>query len=283
MATGKRASRKMQSSSQDLAHKYLYCVMRAKRPRTFDVPGVAGPDYPIHTIHFRELAVAVSDSPVVSYDSTRQNMAAHMRVLEEVMKEQTILPLKFNSVAATAGAVCDALLKPGYRELDTRLDTVAGRVEMGVKAFWRENVLYREIVAENEEIRRLRDRIAAPSPDTTYKDRIKLGELVDRALLAKRERESERMLSRLRPYVEAIRIHEPAAGRLALNAALLVNKSEQPALEESLNRLDREEGRRITLKCAGPAPVYNFVQLTLGRLDPPGTNNLTLEDDPWRD
>jgi hypothetical protein len=215
-------------------------------------------------MHFRELAAVVSDTSEKYYDSTRQNMTTHMRVLEEVMKEHTILPLKFNSISASEEAVREKLLEPAYEELLTRLDNVAGRVEMGVKVFWREDVLYREIVAENDDIRRLRDRIDGRNPDATYKERIRLGELTEKALLAKRERESEQMLLRLRPHVEDVCIREPATERMALNVALLVNKSKQAAFDESLNALDREEGRRITMKCVGPAPLYNFVQLTLG-------------------
>jgi hypothetical protein len=93
---------------------------------------------------------------------------------------------------------------------------------------------------------------------------MKLGELTEKALLAKRERESEQMLARLRPHVEDVGIREAATERMALNAALLVKTTKQAAFEESLNALDRDEGRRIMLKCVGPVPVYNFVQLTLG-------------------
>jgi hypothetical protein len=252
------------SSGEESTRKYLYCVIQSKQPQTFGARGVAGPDYPIHTLHYRGLAAVVSDSPAATYEGTRQNMTAHMRVLEEVMREQTILPLKFNSLSATAGDVSGKLLKPAYEELLARLASVAGRVEMGVKAFWREDVLYREIVAANEDIRRLRDRIAGRSPDATYKERIKLGEMVEKALIAKRERESELMLARLRPHAEDIRIREPASERMALNVALLLKSSEQAAFEESLTALDREEGQRMMLKCVGPAPLYNFIQLTLG-------------------
>jgi hypothetical protein len=261
-ATGNEQSGQGQGG-QDSVRKYLYCVIRSKKPRTFKVPGVVGPHYPIYTVHFRDLAAVVSDTSEKSYDSTRLNMTTHMRVLEEVMKEHTILPLKFNSISASEEAVCNVLLKPAYDELLARLEKVTGRVEMGVKVFWREDVLYREIVAENDDIRRLRDRIDGKNPDSMYKERIRLGELTEKALLAKRARESEQMLARLRPHVEDVCIREAVTERMALNVALLLEKSKQASFEESLNTLDQEEGRRITMKCIGPAPLYNFVQLTL--------------------
>ncbi len=251
-------------SGGDLKRKYIYCVIRSTEPRSFAVQGVAGAEHPIHTIHHRELAAVVSDTPVKAYESTRQNMTAHMKVLEGVMRQHAILPLQFNSVSASTEAAIDALLKPAYDELLARLQSVEGRIEMGVKAFWREDVLYREIVAENDAIRLLRDHLAGRPPESAYKQRIRLGEMVEKALLAKRERESERMLARFRPHVEDIRVKEPASERIALNAAILLKASEQSLFEDMLNVLDREEGRRMTFKCVGPAPLYNFVQLTLG-------------------
>jgi hypothetical protein len=252
------------SSDSDLGRKYIYCVIRSTEPRTFDVKGVAGAEYPIHTIHYRELAAVVSDTPVKAYESSRQNMTAHMRVLESVMRQCAILPLQFNNVSTSVEHAITALFKPAYDELLGRLESVDGRIEMGVKAFWREEVLYREIVAENEDIRRLRDHLAGRPPDTAYKVRIRLGEMVEKALFAKRDRESERMLARFRPHVEDIRIKEPANERVALNAAILLKGSEQSQFDAVLNTLDREESQRMTFKCVGPAPLYNFVQLTLG-------------------
>jgi hypothetical protein len=180
------------------------------------------------------------------------------------MREQTILPLKFNSVSTSIDHVREGLLKPAYEELLARLASVAGRIEMSVKAFWRKDVLYREIVAEHEDIRLLRDRIANRTPESTYHDRIKLGRMVEKALIAKREHERKHALARLRPYTEDVRIREPATERMAFNVALLLEASKRDAFEESLNALDREETQRMMLKCVGPAPLYNFVQLTLG-------------------
>lgn len=252
------------SHSDEAAYKYLYCVIRSEQPFSLAIHGVAGPNHTIHTIHYRDLAAVVSNSPILAYENTRQNMTAHMRVLEEVMREQTILPLKFNSVSTSIDHVREGLLKPAYEELLARLASVAGRIEMSVKAFWRKDVLYREIVAEHEDIRLLRDRIANRTPESTYHDRIKLGRMVEKALIAKREHERKHALARLRPYTEDVRIREPATERMAFNVALLLEASKRDAFEESLNALDREETQRMMLKCVGPAPLYNFVQLTLG-------------------
>lgn len=246
------------------ARRYLYCVIRTTEELSFPAPGVAGTEHLVHTINFRDLGVVVSASSLQSYESTRRNMTAHMRVLEEVMHQHAILPIQFNSMSPSIDSVIKRFLAPNYEDLCARLDGVRGRVEMGVKAFWRDNVLYEEIVQENDDIRRLRDRVATRPPDAAYKERIKLGEMVEKAMLAKRERESAAMLDRLRPYAESTRIHDPVTETMALNAAFFVRSGEQSTFEKRLNELDQEQGERVRFKCVGPVPPYNFVHLTLG-------------------
>jgi hypothetical protein len=244
--------------------KYLYCIIRSDRTLTFAAPGITGSEYPVHTINHGDLAAVVSDSPAGGYESTKRNMTAHMKVLEEVMRSHTILPIRFNSVSPDAAAVRDQVLAPGRDKLKQQLARIDGRIEMGIKAFWRQDVLYDEIVAANSEIRRLRDWIAGRSPDATYRERVRLGEMVEKALEAKRAAESEAMLARLRPLAEDVVVRDPVTERMALNAALLIKATSREALEQNLNALDAEESARVTFKCVGPVPPYNFVEIALG-------------------
>jgi hypothetical protein len=249
--------------SQAGERRYVYCVIGADEPLTFAAPGVAGPEYPVHTINYRNLAAVVSEAPEESYESTRRNLTSHMRVLEEVMRERPILPMRFNSVSPSVEEVVTRVLTAGRDKLSAQLDSIAGRVEMGVKALWREDTLYREIAAENAGIRQLRDRISGRSPEATRRERVRLGEMVEKALLAKRERESGEMLARLSPLAEKVRLNEPVSERMALNAALFMKACNQTAFEQRLNELDSELSNRMTFKCVGPVPPYNFVELTI--------------------
>jgi hypothetical protein len=253
-----------EAAEDPVARRYLYCVIRTSEPLTFAAPGVAGPEHLAHTINFRDLGVVVSASPTSNYESTRRNMTSHMRVLEEVMRERDMLPVQFNSVSPSADSVLKRFLAPNYDDLSARLDAVAGRVEIGVKAFWRDNVLYEEIVQENDAIRRLRDRVAVRPPESAYKERIRLGEMVEKAMLAKRARESAAMLERLQPYAERVCAHDSITETMALNAAFFVKSSNQSVFERKLGELDAELGERVRFKCVGPVPPYNFVRLTLG-------------------
>ena len=255
----------LQDQATSNNRQYIYCVIAADRPLTFATPGIAGADFTVYTINYRDLAAVVSESPARGYENTKRNMTAHMKVLEEAMRSQTILPIRFNSVSPSAAAVRDQVLTPGYDTLKSQLAKFDGHIEMGVKAFWHENVLYNEIVAANDDIRRLRDRIAGRSPDATYRERVRLGEMVEKALEAKRSAERDALIARLRPFTVDMVVHDPLTERMALNAALLMKTSEQKHFEQALNAIDAEEDGRMTFKCVGPVPTYNFVEIALGQ------------------
>lgn len=243
--------------------KYIYGIIRCPRPRTFASKGVAGADHAVRTIHHRDLAAIVSDSPDAEYDSTRRNMTAHMRVLEEAMRDHTVLPVRFGSVAPDVEAVSTGLLKARHDDIVRWLDHMDGRIEMGVKAFWYEDGLYRDIVADHDDIRRLRDRISRQPVERTYRERIRLGEMVEAALAEKRKTDSVTILDALRPLADDVRVNEPVNERMALNAAFLLSADRHDAFENALAALDREIGARVMFKSVGPAPLYNFIETVL--------------------
>ena len=57
-----------------------------------------------------------------------------------------------------------------------------GKVEMGLKALWYEGIVFDEILNERDDIRQLRDSLQGKTPEKTYYERIKLGELVEQAV-----------------------------------------------------------------------------------------------------
>ena len=206
----------------------------------------------------------VSASPAARYPCTQRNMITHMRVQEEVMRSYAILPVQFNTVSPNIESVVDRLLAPAYDELHACLDAVSGRVEIGVKAFWRPDIVFHEIVSENNDIRLLRDAIAGRPPELSYCERVLLGEMVEKALQRKRERECEAILARLKPHAEELRLGAPVGERTALNAVVFLRADELPGFERSLDALQQELHERMLFKFVGPTPPYNFVELTLG-------------------
>jgi len=217
----------------------------------------------VHTINFKDLAAVTSDSPEARYDNTRRNMMAHMRVLDEVMADYTVLPIRFDSVAPSPDAVRDQLLKARYRELSSMLDGMEGRIEVGLKAFWYEDVVFQEIVQGNPTILRMRESLAGRSLEETYYDRIRLGELVEAELKARRSQDADGVLERLRPLAEKTQVNAMIADHMVVNAAFLIARTREAEFEANVRKLDAEMGRRLLIKCVSPVAPYNFVNVRM--------------------
>ena len=75
--------------------KYVYCIIKADSPRSFGPIGIGADSTEVTTIHYRDLAAVVSDAPPEIIDSTRENVLAHERVNETVMRDFTVIPMSF--------------------------------------------------------------------------------------------------------------------------------------------------------------------------------------------
>jgi hypothetical protein len=250
-------------TDQAATGKYMYCIIRCPQPRQFTTRGIGERGDVVHTVHFMDLSAVVSDSPIVEYEPSRRNMMAHTLVLEEVMQEFAILPVRFGTVAPGAEAIQEKVLKRRLGELHGLLNGLEDRVELGLKAFWYEQGIFQEIVEENATIRRLRDALMDRPAEETYHQRIRLGEMIEAAMWKKRDEDAEKILARLRPLVRETRDSKILTDRMVLNVAFLVDRSRQPALDEAVRKLDEEMGRRLVFKYVGPVPPYNFVNIVV--------------------
>jgi hypothetical protein len=243
--------------------KYMYCIISCREPRRFGNRGIGESGDIVHTLHYMRLAAVVSDSPLIEYDSSRRNMMAHTLVQEEVMREYTLLPVRFGTLAPSAEAIQEQVLKRRYDELTGLLGEMEGRVELGLKAIWYEGIIFREVVEENQSIRRLRDGLMGRAAEETYYERIRMGEMIEAAMNKKRDEEEQLILDRLRPLVYKTRTNKVFTDRMVLNAAFLVDREREPEFDEAVQQLDDRMGTRLMFKYVGPVPPYNFVNIVV--------------------
>ena len=246
--------------------KYLYCIIRSPQPRQFTSLGIGERGDVVRTVSYRDLAAVVSDSPVAEYDNSRRNMMAHTHVLEEVMREFTILPARFGTVSPGDNgvkAIQEQVLQRRYGEFLGLLGELKGRVELSVKAFWYEDAIFGEIVEQSPPISRLRDSLMGRPAEETYYERIRLGEMIESAMWKKRDEDAETALVRLRPLVYQTRANKVITDRMVLNAAFLVDQNREAEFDQAVQQLDADMGERLMFKYAGPVPPYNFVNIVI--------------------
>src|SRR4051812_19385723 len=106
--------------------KYVYCIIRNDRSREFGEIGI-GSGARVYTIAHKDLSAVVSDTPIVIYDPTRENVLAHEFVNETVMREFTLIPMSFGTVFRSEDDV-QALLRSTYQAFADVLDKMQDKI-----------------------------------------------------------------------------------------------------------------------------------------------------------
>ncbi len=202
----------------------------------------------------------MSDTPLGVLDPTRDNVLAHQRVNETVMRDYTVLPMSFGTVFKTRDDVT-AFLRSAYRAFSDVLDKMENKLEFGLKVLWDREAVIREIEKEDEDIHRLKNEIAAQK-GSTYFARMQYGRLIDGALQSKSERYVGEIFDRLRDVSVAARSNKPIGDRMILNAAFLVTRDREDEFDARVKALGAAHDK-LTFKYTGPWPPYNFVNIRL--------------------
>ena len=240
--------------------RYVYCIIRADQSLNFGPIGLGEEPAPVYTIRCDDLSAVVSDAPLGVFDPTRDNVLAHQRVNETVMREHTVLPMSFGTVFKTRDDV-NAFLKSAYRAFSDVLDKMENKLEFGLKVLWDRDAVIRAIEEEDEDIHRLKNEIAAQK-GSTYFARMQYGRLIDSALQGRSERYVAEIFDRLRDVSVAARSNKPIGDRMILNAAFLVSRNAEEEFDARVKDLGSKHDK-LTFKYTGPWPPYNFVNIRL--------------------
>ncbi|HWQ24092.1 MAG TPA: GvpL/GvpF family gas vesicle protein [Gaiellaceae bacterium] len=240
--------------------KYVYCVIATGEPQQFGAIGLGARPARVHTVHYKDIAAVVSDTPLEVHEPTRENVLAHERVNETVMRRFTVLPMSFGTVFKTADDIVE-LLKGAYDAFRDVLAKMEDKLEFGLKVLWDREVMIREIERQDEDVRRLRAEISAQR-GSTYFARVQYGRLVDQALSALGERYVADIFARLRDVSVASRANKPIGDRMIMNAAFLVARAQEAAFDARVKELGARYPN-LTFRYTGPWPPYNFVNIRL--------------------
>ena len=240
--------------------KYVYCIIRSADPIGYGPIGLGADPTDVYTIARGDLAAVVSDAPLEVLDPTRDNVLAHQRVNETVMKQHTVLPMSFGTVFKTHDDVVE-LLRSASDAFSDVLNKMEAKLEFGLKVVWDRDAIIREIEQEDEDIRRVKAELQAHK-GSTYFARMQYGRLVDAALQVKSEQYVADTFAALRSASVAARSNKLIGERMILNAAFLVNRRDAREFDRCVKALGARYDK-LTYKYTGPWPPYNFVNIRL--------------------
>jgi hypothetical protein len=242
--------------------KYVYCIIESPEARSFGPMGIGGRGDEVYTVHHAGLAAVVSNTPLVVYDPTRENVFAHEQVNETVMREFTVLPMAFGALFRTEDDIIE-LMRGTQDALRDVLNKMAGKVEYGLKVNWDRDRVIAEIEQENEEIRNLKEQITSRATGSTYFARMQLGRLVEQALSEQSDSYVREVYAALRDTAVASRANKPIGDKMIMNAAFLVEREREAEFDRKVKEIAAKYEGKLSFKYTGPWPPYNFVHIRL--------------------
>lgn len=244
--------------------KYIYCIIGTKQERNFGPIGMGGRGDEVLTIGYDDLSMVVSNHTITKFVVNRENMLAHEKVIEEVMKEfDSVLPVRFGTIASSADEIRN-LLDRRYREFKDLLRAMDHKVELGVKGIWKNTeIIFQEIAQEDKGIRKAKEEIQNDRGKKNIQAKIEVGKLVEEALVRKKEKEQELIVDTLRRMAFDYKLNKTVGDEMFMNASFLVDKGREKEFDNVMGDLSEKYKDRIKFMYAGPLPVFNFVNIVI--------------------
>lgn len=270
--------------------KYLYCIIDCACKKSFGPIGIGDRGDCVYTIPYQDISAVVSDIPPKAIECNPENALTHENVIEQVMLEYTVLPMRFGTIFLSEERVTE-MLKQCYRRYKENLQRLQNKFELSLKVLWDEQNIKREIETTNEETKKLKAEIARAaleyrnskkaatsgrSPSAASKLCGKeyflkhqltkwmeqLERLIGAAMFGTKRKYASFIYEQLAAISQGAVQNPLPHEKLILNAAFLIDKEEIGNFKQQVEKIAAGlDAKGIEFLTTGPWPPYNFVSL----------------------
>ena len=245
--------------------KYIYCIIASDYDVNLGPIGVGGRGDLVSTIGFDGLCMVVSDHPLSRFVVNPENMMAHQKVIEAVMKEfRSVLPIRFGTIAATPDEIRN-LLNRRYSEFMELIRQFENKMELNVRGTWKNmSMIYKEIEKEHAELKKLRAEIESIDDKETRNLKItEAGNIIEHALIEKKEKEADEIIDAFRRSVFEFKSNKTNGDAMFMNTAFLMNSGREVEFDNIMAELGSKYEDRSDFVYTAPLPIFNFIDLKI--------------------
>jgi hypothetical protein len=254
-------SRRLEAGAKASRGRYIYAVVAHSPAQEFNLKGLD--DRPIYAVAHRGIAAVVSDFESDRIRPERRKLAAHRSVLSGLMEmEEAVLPMRFGTVAASAGEIKD-LLASNRETFAGQLKQIAGKLEMGVRVVWDVSNIFEYFVDTHTDLKAERDRVFGGSRQPSQNDRIELGRMFERLHEADRQAHCATVEDELGALCAAVKRGALRDDREIMNLACLVGKDRRAEFEQGVFRAATHFDNNFAFDYNGPWPPHSFAEITI--------------------
>ncbi|MCF7740931.1 MAG: GvpL/GvpF family gas vesicle protein [Candidatus Marinimicrobia bacterium] len=240
---------------------YLYGFTNCKKYKDIQKDSVAGGSS-VQNIPFRGIGLLYNTVNGKEVKPSRNNLMAHQKILESMMKEYCVLPVKFGTVAQSKGALYNGI-KNNISTIRGNLKVLKGKKELNIKASWEKSFIYDYILKNYSDIKKFKNRVEKLKGTQKHHNKIELGKMIERALLKENEKEAEKIIKELSPSFIKYKKSKVFGELMFLNLSVLVKDKAESLLDELVNEAAENREDKVKFKYTGPSPPASFVNIHL--------------------
>src|SRR3989338_298969 len=191
--------------------KYIYGIIASNSENSFDRCWIMANER-ICVIAYRDIAAIISDSEVVDYTHLRKDILSkqlvkHQMIIEGIMPQYAIIPMRLGTFAIDEAEVKDILSK-GYGLIKEIIPKINDKIEIDVVATWSDFTLVIKEASEEKEIKEYKEKLLNSPKGVTVDDQMKIGFMLKKALDEKREKYAFKIQEALKTVSIDSKTHE---------------------------------------------------------------------------
>lgn len=237
---------------------YVYAIAKI-----FALPDITGiNEEKLFRMEYSDIAAIVSRADFEEIDPTKRNVQSHVRAQEQLMLNQTVLPLGFGTIVPQE-KIC-GILQKNYSAILGELARFSDKIEVEVKMSWNRDILVAELEQSSSQYMKVKKELEKVKSLIRKQELIlEIGKLVEKKVEEWKETYAKTAFGTLKERCFDAKENSTSRVDILLDISFLIHTQDEKEFLRSLNEVDGKIGGRLNFKFIGPLPPYNFLTLKL--------------------
>ncbi|MEC3919024.1 GvpL/GvpF family gas vesicle protein [Nocardia sp. CDC160] len=223
--------------------------------------GVGRAPAPVRTIPHGRIAALVSEVPLDEPLDRAEDLQGFSRVVDEMVSETAIIPIRFGAALEDEAAVESGLLEPNEKKFGAALEDLKGLAEYLVIGQYVEETVLREILQEDQQAAALSETLRSAPPEAGRDVSLALGETINADLEQKRETDTTVMVNALSELTNELVLRPPTHEQEVAAIAVLIPLDKEKELVHIADQLSQQWNNRVVLRVVGPLAAWDFMSV----------------------
>jgi hypothetical protein len=227
-------------------------------------------DKEIYLVSYGDISVVVCDSEKfnlthLSREETARYLLKHQQVIEKVMQQYTIVPMKLGTFAENREEV-KKIIYLSQRLLQEIFPQIDHKHEIELAVTWNDLTVILQEIGKEKEINEFKKELLGDREKFSFNDKIEIGKMVQSLLDKKRDAVLGKIKDSMGQTFSHFKENMVMDDNMVGNMSFLIDQNRSDQFYKLVNQVNNQFKERLNFKCIGPLPPYSFYTLEVNKI-----------------